>query len=285
MTSHNPNPTAPLGTAARALAAVSALAALVAGVPLLLVALGDALPVDLGSLAPAAWGGADDGRLLLLAILGIAWAAWGVTVLSVAVEVVSAVRRVATPSIPGLGMPQRMAASLVAVIVVGLSPGVGGAVPPSAAAGAPGAPAAAGSAWTAASGQPAGERATGAAHASDAQLRGQGPSVRPAAVRAAAGPAAGPAAGSLAAAVTIATSDRADVPATVARETAAQGRGSGRAASSRSSDQSDLPAVTTKRHDTLWIQWDGLGTAENAHRTRHTARTATIGAGRCDWSG
>ncbi len=250
MTSHNPNPTAPPGTVARALVAVSALVALVVGVPLLLVALGGALPVDLGSLAPAAWGSADDGRLLLLAILGIAWAAWGGTVLSVAVEAVSAIRRVPTPSIPGLGMPQRMAASLVAVIVVGLSPGVGSAAPATAADGPPGASATAGSPWRAGSRQPAGEHASGAAHASDSELRGQGPSVRPAVARAAA---AGPAEGSLAAAVTIATSHSTDVRATAIRETVAQDRGSGRAASSRSSDQSDLPAVTSKRHDTLWM--------------------------------
>ena len=54
MTSHNPNPPAPPGTIARALAAASAIVALVAGVPLLLVVLGGALPIDLGSLAPAA---------------------------------------------------------------------------------------------------------------------------------------------------------------------------------------------------------------------------------------
>lgn len=226
MTSHNPNPTAPPGTVARALVAVSALVALVLGVPLLLVALGGALPVDLGSLAPAAWGSADDGRLLLLAILGIAWAAWGGTVLSVAVEAVSAIRRVATPSIPGLGMPQRMAASLVAVIVVGLSPGVGTAAPATAADGPPGASATAGSPWRAGSGQPAGEHASGAAHASDSELRGQGPSVRPAVARAAAGPAVG----NLAAAVTIATSDSTDVPAAAILGTARQDRGSSRAA-------------------------------------------------------
>ena len=70
----------------RALLAVLVLGLLVAVVPLVLVALTQALPVDLGALSPATWGRADDGRLLLVAILAVAWTAWAVMVLSVGVE-------------------------------------------------------------------------------------------------------------------------------------------------------------------------------------------------------
>ena len=110
----------------RALAAVGALGALavlVLVVPYVLVALTQALPLDLGALSPASWGRADDGRLLLLAIVGVAWAAWVVMVLSVGLETWAAVRRVPTPTLPGMAVPQRTAAVLVASILVALSPG------------------------------------------------------------------------------------------------------------------------------------------------------------------
>ena len=110
----------------RALAALGALAVLVVVVPFLLVSLTAALPLDLGALAPAAWGRADDGRLLLLAIVVVAWVAWAVMVLSVGLETWAALRRVPTPTLPGMAMPQRVAAVLVAAVVVALSPAAGG---------------------------------------------------------------------------------------------------------------------------------------------------------------
>ncbi|HYN57040.1 MAG TPA: LysM peptidoglycan-binding domain-containing protein, partial [Motilibacterales bacterium] len=109
----------------RALAALGALVVLVVAVPVVLVTLMEALPLDPGALAPAAWGRADDGRLLLLAIVAVAWAAWGVMVLSVGLETWAAIRRVPTPGLPGLAVPQRWAAALVASVIVALSPAAG----------------------------------------------------------------------------------------------------------------------------------------------------------------
>jgi nucleoid-associated protein YgaU len=109
-----------------ALAALGALVLLFVAVPVALVALTQALPVDLGSLSPAAYGRPDDGRLLLVAILAVAWAAWAVTMLSVGLETWAAIRRLPTPRLPGMAMPQRLAAVLVTAVLVALSPAAGG---------------------------------------------------------------------------------------------------------------------------------------------------------------
>ena len=109
----------------RALAALGALAVLIAVVPVVLVALTQALPLDLGALSPAAWGHADDGRILLLAIVMVAWFAWAVMVFSIGLETWAAVRRVPTPTLPGMAVPQRLAAGLVAAVLVALSPAPG----------------------------------------------------------------------------------------------------------------------------------------------------------------
>ena len=109
----------------RALAALGALTVLIAVVPVVLVALTRALPLDLGALSPAAWGHADDGRLLLLAIVGVAWFAWAGMVFSIGLETWAAVRRVPTPTLPGMAVPQRLAAGLVAAVLVALSPAPG----------------------------------------------------------------------------------------------------------------------------------------------------------------
>ena len=92
-------------------------------VPVLLVVLGGALPVDLGVLAPGALTRPDDGGLLLLLVLGVAWAAWAVIVVSLAIEVGAAIRRVPTPRLRGLAGPQRLAAALVAALVVAAGAG------------------------------------------------------------------------------------------------------------------------------------------------------------------
>ncbi len=109
----------------RALAALAALGVLIAVVPVVLVALTQALPLDPGALSPAAWGHADDGRILLLAIVAVAWSAWAVMVFSIGLETWAAVRRVPTPSLPGMAVPQRLAAGLVAAVLVTLSPAPG----------------------------------------------------------------------------------------------------------------------------------------------------------------
>ncbi len=111
----------------RALVALGALCVLVGVVPIVLVSLMGALPLDVGALSPAAWGRTDDGRLLLLVIVAVAWGAWAVMVLSVVLEIWAALRRVPTPVLPGLGVPQRWAAVLVTSILVALSPAAGSA--------------------------------------------------------------------------------------------------------------------------------------------------------------
>jgi hypothetical protein len=117
----------PRGRRSRAIAAAAGLAALALGVPSLLLRLAAALPVDPGVLTPAGLARPDDGGMLLVALLGLAWAAWAVVVLSVALEVWAALRRVPTPRVPGLAGPQRLAAALVASMALGLgSGGVGG---------------------------------------------------------------------------------------------------------------------------------------------------------------
>nr|MCU0284652.1 LysM peptidoglycan-binding domain-containing protein [Candidatus Nanopelagicales bacterium] len=92
--------------------------AILVAVPALLVALGAALPVDLGLLAPDAWAGTADGGLLLLLLLAVAWAAWAAMVLTVSVELWSVVRGAPAPRLPGLAAPQRWAAALVAGLLL-----------------------------------------------------------------------------------------------------------------------------------------------------------------------
>jgi nucleoid-associated protein YgaU len=108
----------------RALGAAAALLIIVVGAPLLLMTLGTALPVDLGVLTPGALTWPDDGGLLILVILALAWASWAVVILSVGVETWSAIRRVPTPRLPGLAGPQRLAAALVAAMIVAAGSGV-----------------------------------------------------------------------------------------------------------------------------------------------------------------
>jgi nucleoid-associated protein YgaU len=107
----------------RALAAVAALVGIVAVVPAGLVALGSALPVDPAVLGPGLLTRADDGALLVLGLLALAWAAWSVVTLSIVLEVVAAVRGLPTPRVRGLHGPQRIAGALVAAAAVLVSPG------------------------------------------------------------------------------------------------------------------------------------------------------------------
>lgn len=115
------------------LAGLSILAA-VGGLPMALVAVGAvpaALPVtDLDGLATFL-SAPDSGALALTAFGVVAWAAWGVLTLSIALEVAARVRDTPVPSLPGLGLPQSLAHSLVGAVVllVATSPGTAAAAP------------------------------------------------------------------------------------------------------------------------------------------------------------
>ncbi len=117
------------GRGVRAVMSLVALVLLVVGVPTLLTRLGAALPIDVGALAPGAWLRADDGRALLLLLLIAAWASWAVMVASVVLEVLAVVRRVPAPALPGLALPQRWAASLVAAVLLAITSSAGVGAP------------------------------------------------------------------------------------------------------------------------------------------------------------
>ncbi|MFF2779486.1 LysM peptidoglycan-binding domain-containing protein [Streptomyces sp. NPDC058052] len=110
---------APLRTAGlllRAVLGLVVLAALVAGVPYLLLAVGHQ-PTEL------AGGGfslleQDDGRLFLVVLTCLGWAGWAAFTLSVLVELVAVLRRRSAPRIRGLGSVQSLASFLVGGIVL-----------------------------------------------------------------------------------------------------------------------------------------------------------------------
>ena len=99
----------------RGLAATLLILLLVAGVPFLLIAIGAApWKADLGELRTTLTS-TDDGTLAMVVIGAVAWIAWAFVAVSVVLEVVSQVRGLPTPTIPGLGAPQRAVGQLVAV--------------------------------------------------------------------------------------------------------------------------------------------------------------------------
>ncbi len=104
-----------LGQRLRGLAATLVILLLVAGVPFLLVAIGaapwNANLSELGTLLASP----DDGTLAMAVIAAVAWIAWLVVAVSVVLEVISQIRGLPAPSLPGLGGPQRVAGQLVAV--------------------------------------------------------------------------------------------------------------------------------------------------------------------------
>ncbi|MFF6903710.1 LysM peptidoglycan-binding domain-containing protein [Streptomyces hydrogenans] len=110
---------APLRTAGlllRAVLGLVVLAALVAGVPYLLLAVGHQ-PTELAD------GGfslleQDDGRLFLVVLTCLGWAGWAAFTLSVLVELVAVLRRRSAPKIRGLGSMQSLASFLVGGIVL-----------------------------------------------------------------------------------------------------------------------------------------------------------------------
>lgn len=109
-------------------AALAALVAIVIGAPALLLWLGaDPLPDQVPSLdrIVEVLTSPDDGRLLMWALSIVGWLAWAVVAVSVLLELIAQLTGRSAPRVPGLGMPQRLAAVLVAAVLAALTaPGV-----------------------------------------------------------------------------------------------------------------------------------------------------------------
>ncbi|MEV8457592.1 LysM peptidoglycan-binding domain-containing protein [Streptomyces sp. NPDC052095] len=111
-----PAPLRAVAALLRALLGLALLAALVGGVPYLLLKVGHQ-PTELS-------GGLDlltqqdDGSLFLVALTCIGWAAWAAFALSVLVEFVAVLRRRSAPRIRGLGGMQSLASFLIGGIVL-----------------------------------------------------------------------------------------------------------------------------------------------------------------------
>ena len=105
-----------LRTRLSGLLAASALLVIVVGLPLVLLAVGASpIPHSMPSLEMirSALSSQDDGTLALGFIKLVAWAAWAFLTLSILLEVVSRVRGIRVPHMPGLRMPQSAARTLV----------------------------------------------------------------------------------------------------------------------------------------------------------------------------
>ena len=112
----------PLSAFVRAVAAGVLIALLLTLVPVLIARLTSTVPVDLTAVSPGGLASPDEGALLILLLLGIAWTSWAVLALCVVLEMLATVRRVPAPRIPGLAMPQRLAGGLVAALLLGATP-------------------------------------------------------------------------------------------------------------------------------------------------------------------
>lgn len=96
----------------RGLLATLALVGFMVGVPVVLVAI-DALP-DPSAFTWSRLTSQDDGTLALQVITGICWIAWAVFTCQLIASIVSQVRGIRTPRLPGLAVPQLAADRLVA---------------------------------------------------------------------------------------------------------------------------------------------------------------------------
>src|SRR6478735_3287359 len=96
----------------RGLLATLALVGFMVGVPVVLVAI-DALP-DPSAFTWSRLTSQDDGTLALQVISGVCWIAWAVFTCQLIASIVSQVRGIRTPRLPGLAVPQLAADHLVA---------------------------------------------------------------------------------------------------------------------------------------------------------------------------
>jgi len=110
-----------LRTRLRGLLATGALLAIVAGLPLVLQAIGASpIPHSMPSLETikSALSSQDDGTLALGFIKVVAWAAWAFLTLSILLELISRVRGIRVPRMPGLRLPQSAARALVSTAML-----------------------------------------------------------------------------------------------------------------------------------------------------------------------
>jgi nucleoid-associated protein YgaU len=101
-----------LGTRLRGLAATVGLVALMLGVPAVLLAI-DATP-DPGAFSWSRLTAPDDGTLGLKAIAIVCWVAWAIFTCQLIASIVSRIRGMRAPRLPGLAVPQLAADRLVA---------------------------------------------------------------------------------------------------------------------------------------------------------------------------
>ena len=110
-----------LRTRMRGLLATGALLAIVAGLPLILLAIGAyPIPHSMPSLETikSALSSQDDGTLALGFIKVVAWAAWAFLTLSILLELISRVRGIRVPTMPCLRLPQAAARTLVSTAML-----------------------------------------------------------------------------------------------------------------------------------------------------------------------
>ena len=103
------------------LLATSALLVIVVGLPLVLLAVGASpIPHSMPSLetVKSALSSQDDGTLALGFIRLAAWAAWAFLTVSILLEVISRVRGIPVPHLPGLNLPQSAARTLVSTAML-----------------------------------------------------------------------------------------------------------------------------------------------------------------------
>jgi nucleoid-associated protein YgaU len=103
------------------LLATLALLGILAGLPLVLLAIGaNPIPGSLPSLETikSALSSQDDGTLALGFIKVVAWAAWASLTLSILLELISRVRGIRAPRMPGLRLPQSAARGLVSTAIL-----------------------------------------------------------------------------------------------------------------------------------------------------------------------
>ncbi|MFF9594060.1 LysM peptidoglycan-binding domain-containing protein [Streptomyces sp. NPDC014646] len=115
MAHRTPAPLRALGVLLRALAGLAVLAALVIGVPWLLLTVGHQ-PTELADGVDLT--AQDDGTLFLVALTCIGWAGWAAFTFSALVEIVALLRRRSAPRIKGLGGLQSLASFLIGGIVL-----------------------------------------------------------------------------------------------------------------------------------------------------------------------
>ncbi|MEV8535633.1 LysM peptidoglycan-binding domain-containing protein [Streptomyces sp. NPDC051211] len=126
MAHRTPAPLRALGALLRALFGLAVLAALIVGVPYMLLTVGHQ-PTELSGFDQLLE--QDDGTLFLVALTCIGWAGWASFTFSALVEIIALLRRRSAPKIKGLGSLQSLAGFLIGSIVL-LAPTAASAATP-----------------------------------------------------------------------------------------------------------------------------------------------------------